>query len=395
MKTLAMIMAVAGLILAGSSVAKAGLPINTGDVQNITNSSTYYEREADLLKASSGTWYLTYAKTRTTYTAGDNKDTYDYDAYVRTSTDSGANWSGETKVLDGSGGVGSFRGPKVFEADEKVWVLGSNLDSDLYANTYSAGSWAGQSMVQDGTYHNGFYHVVDPVVEGDNVRLFGGITCESDGIGFLNYDGSTDTWDTSVTSTGVSGQVPDVVKIGNTYHMVCPKVESPGSQTWSHIIYATATDPTNWTTPVEIATSEDAGEGGWNACDPAILKYGDSDGTDDFVVFWADNLWPSDGSQNLEMLYSTDGGSTWSDSVALTDAYDEGSSWASHDFMPSAHMLDADTIQVLFNMGERGMDLGQGDIVSYDLPVSAVPEPGTMCLLGLGGALAFLRRRRK
>ncbi|HNR96351.1 MAG TPA: right-handed parallel beta-helix repeat-containing protein, partial [Anaerolineae bacterium] len=108
---------------------------------------------------------------------------------------------------------------------------------------------------------------------------------------------------------------------------------------------------------------------GGSACDPSILKYGNSGGTDDLIVFHAPGY--SDESQPLEYIYSTDAGATWNaSSIAFTDAaHGTQVSW---DMMPRAYLKDSTTILVLASMEQRGVSRGQGDIVMIEFPVSAI-----------------------
>ncbi len=70
---------------------------NTGD----SNGDGYFERAPAFLKAQSGTWYLAYSKSQTSFTHGGSPDgDVSYDIFIKTSLDSGSTWSSETKILD-------------------------------------------------------------------------------------------------------------------------------------------------------------------------------------------------------------------------------------------------------------------------------------------------------
>jgi parallel beta-helix repeat protein len=361
---LAMAACVIGVLAAaggGGNPAAAAGTVDVSSARNITNTGDasgngYYERDSQLLKASSGIWYLIYSRSQTSFTASGDPDQLKYDIYYQTSTDNGATWSSAAKVLDAAAisANASFRSATVTEADGKIWVIGANIESlqgDIYATTYSGGSWSAQSMIFDGTYDTGAFHL-DAVAEGDDIRLFYGIQNESKGVGFIKYHGSTDTWDSSVTEIGAAAgyQIPRVIKAGSTYYLV--------STNWDNILFTSTTTPD--TVPWPAAKSVVGAPSGGAACDPSILKYGASGGTDDLIVFTSPCY--SDGSQPVEYVYSTDAGSTWSSpSIPFTDAAHGGQmSW---DMMSRAYMKDANTAMVFFGMEQRGVGHGQGDIV--------------------------------
>ena len=362
---LAILVSVVSVLAAGAGPKPLGAAsgaIDVSPVKNITNTGDaggngFYERDPQLLEASSGTWYLIYSRSQTTFSGGGNPDDLKYDTYYQTSADNGATWSVATKVLDAAaiGTNADFRSATITEVDGKIWVIGANIEAlkgDIYANTYSGGSWSGQSKVFDGTYDTGAFHV-DAIAEGDDIRLFYGIQNESKGIGFIKYHGSTDTWDTSVTQIAVAGQIPRVINDGGIYHLV--------STDWNNILYTSTTTPD--TVPWPTASSITSPPPGGGSADPSILKYG----TSGLIVFYAP--WYADGSQPQEYVYSTDGGLSWSSSIPFTEAlHGSQTSW---DMMPRAYMKDADTIMSFFGMEQRGVDRGQGDIVVSEWDISS------------------------
>jgi hypothetical protein len=360
----AVLVVVIAVALVGGSAWAATIDVSvarnitaTGDVNG------YYERDPELLVASGGTWYLVYARSQTSFTAGGSPDALMYDTYYQTSTDNGATWSAATKVLDAAaiGGTSTFRSATVCEADGKIWVIGSDCrypEGDIYANTYSGGVWSGQSMIFNGTNDTGAYHV-DAVTEGDDIRLFYGVMNENKGVGFIRYHGDTNVWDGTVTLIGTDAgwQIPRVIKEGSTYYLV--------SSNWDHILFTSTTTPDVVPWPVAKALTNAPAEGA--SSDPCILKYGSSDGTDDLIVFHAP--WYADDSQPQEYVYSTDAGATWSASIAFTDAqHSIGRSW---DMMPRAYMKDASTIMSFFSMEKRGAARCQADIVVTDWSTTA------------------------
>ncbi|MBX5326758.1 MAG: hypothetical protein ACQXXH_06045 [Candidatus Bathyarchaeia archaeon] len=284
---------------------------NTGDASG----DGYYERDPQLLRASTGVWYLVYLRSQYPFFHhGGNPDDLLYDVYVKTSSDGGVTWSAETKVLDATAidWYSNFRSVTICEADGKIWVIGANwknLEGDIYANTYSSGAWSGQYMIFDGTYSTGAAHL-DSIVEGNGIRLFYGIQKESEGVGFIKYNSVTHTWETTVTKIGAAAayQIPRVIKTGSTYYMV--------STNWEHILFTKTTTPDTvpWPSATYIFDAPPDGA----ACDPTILKYGDSGGTDDLIVF--SSPWYSDDSQPIEYVYSTDAGDSWTSPLPFTDA---------------------------------------------------------------------------
>ncbi len=356
-------------MVAASSTLYVGDPtIDVSPAVRITSTGNsigdgYYERDSQLLTASGGTWYLTYSKSQTTFTHDGDPDALKYDIYVKTSSDGGATWSAETKVLDAAGisSSSSFRSSTICEADGKIWDIGADikdLKGDIYANTYSSGTWSGQTKIFNGTYSTSAFHL-DSIVEGNDIRLFYGIQEESEGVGFIKYHSSTHTWDATVTKIGPSAgyQIPRVIKVGSTYYMV--------STNWDHILFTKTTTPdiVPWPSATYIF---DAPSGG-SANDPTILKYGNSGGTDDLIVFSAPSY--SDGSQRIEYVYSTDAGGTWTSPLPFTEA--AHGSQISWDMMPRAYLKDSSTIMLLYSMEQRGVNRGQGDIVVSDWSISS------------------------
>lgn len=356
----------AALVLAGANGLAATLDVSPA--QNITNTgdtsgSGYYERDPELLISSGGTWYLVYSRSQASFAPGGNPDGLKYDIYYQTSTDNGTTWSAAAKILNAAAisANANFRSGAVCEADGKIWIIGANSENsegDIYANTYSGGAWSGQTMIFNGTFATGAFHV-DAVTEGDDIRLFYGIQTEANGVGFIKYHGDTDTWDGTVTQIGASAgyQIPRVIKEGGTYYLV--------STDWSNILFTSTTTPD--VTPWPAATAITTAPSGGASSDPCILKYGGSGGTADLVVFHAP--WYPDDSQPQEYVYSADGGTTWSSSKAFTDGlHGTQKSW---DMMPRAYMKDANTIMSFFGMEQRGVDRGQGDIVMVKWDISA------------------------
>lgn len=373
MKLKAMLILILTTVVALAATSAISATIDVSPPKNITNTGDasgngYYERDPELLVASDGTWYLVYARSQTQFTAGGVPDNLLYDIYYKTSTDNGATWSDAVKVLDAAAirPDANFRSVAVCEANGKIWVIGANAGAnpgvlgvgDIYANTYSGGSWSGQSMIFDGNWTTGAFHV-DAVAEENDIRLFYGIQNETEGVGFIMYHGDTDIWDTSVTKIGAAAgwQIPRVIKEGSKYYLV--------STNWENIRFTSTTTPdvVPWPTATNIASAPSGGA----SSDPCILKYGESGGADELIVFHAPSY--SDESQPQEYVYSTDGGSSWSSSVPFTETlHGTQKSW---DMMPRAYMKDANTIMSFFSMEKRGVNHGQGDIVLVTWDISA------------------------
>jgi len=351
-----------------AEASPGGATIDVSTAVRITSSGDssgdgYYERDAQLLMASGGTWYLTYSKSQTSFNHGSNPDDLQYDIYVKKSSDGGVTWSAETKVLDAAAisSSSSFRSSTICEADGKIWDIGSDikdLKGDIYANTYSSGTWSGQTKIFNGAYSTGAFHL-DSIVEGNDIRLFYGIQQETQGVGFIKYHSSTHTWDTTVTKIGPSAgyQIPRVIKAGSTYYMV--------STNWDHILFTKTTTPdiVPWPSATDIFDAPPSGA----ACDPTILKYGESGGTDDLIVFSSPSY--SDNSQPIEYVYSTDAGTTWTSPLPFTHAaHGTEVSW---DMMSRAYLKDPTTIMLFYSMEQRGVNRGQGDIVVCDWSTSS------------------------
>lgn len=326
---------------------------DTGDANGDGN----YERDPQLLIASDDTWFLTYSKSKTSFTHGGNPDTLKYDVWVKISTDGGVTWLGETKVLDDS----NFRSSTICEADGKIWVIGVDWsDGKIYANIYSDEDWQGQVEIYAGSTA---WHV-DSIAEGDDIRLFFGQSA-AEGVGFIKYDHTQDKWDIPATSIGVDASgpyIPRVTKAGDIYYLVSV------SSDWKYIMFTSTDDPDmTWPSAKKIMTAPGISMP-YGICDPTILKYGNTDGTDDLIVFAAP--WYDDDSQTIEYAYSTDAGDSWTTSpIPFTDAAHDGQvSW---DMMPRAYLKDPDTIMLFYGMEQRGVNRGQGDIVVCEWDISS------------------------
>ncbi len=247
-----------------------------------------------------------------------------------------------------------------------IWIIGADtkgLEGDIYASTFNGTTWSTQALIFNGTFSTGAFHV-DSVAEGDNIRLFYGIQNESLGVGYILYHGDTNTWDTAVTQIGTNAayQIPKVVADGSTYYLM--------STDWATLLFTSTTTPNSVPWP-DSSTPYTAASGYYTA-DPTILKYGNSDGTADLIIFHSPGS-DTDGSQWLEYSYSTDGGTTWSSSIPFSDAlHGTVYSW---DMESHAYLKDVSTIMLVYSTTQRGVSLAQGDVVVSELKIADIGKP--------------------
>jgi Right handed beta helix region len=320
--------------------------------------TSYYEREPELLKASSGTWFLVYARSQTAYSPGGNPDILIYDIYYSTSIDNGATWTecDASKRMTISGA--SFRQASVAEAGGKIWIISTdimNAPYKIYAQFSSDNgvTWSSPTVIYNppDAAHGAFH--VDGVADGNDIWLFFGNWSESLGISYIKHHGSTNLWDTAPTSTlSPSYQMPRVIKDGSTFRMVTTQ--------WDKIYYSTTNDPASaiWSTVAIPGT--DAPTGG-AASDPAIFK------STEGAIWVACAPWFSTDKQRIEYLTSDDNGATWSSSMVFTAAEYGADFW--WDFRP---YLSEDGADILFFISSErnypNVTRGVGDILMYRFP---------------------------
>jgi hypothetical protein len=320
----------------------------------VTATSNYYERDPELLKASSGTWFLVYAKSQTTYSPGGNPDILVYDVYYSTSTNHGATWTecNPSKRMTLPGAI--FWPASITEADGKIWIIAADLATgDIYYQSSSdnGNNWSSPTRILVATQNIGSFHL-DALADGNNIWVFFAGWSLTDGIYYIKYDGTTDTWGTSVQTLLGSYRMPRVIKDGSTFRMV--------TTTWSNISYSTTSDPAlaTWNT-VNIPGTE-ATSGG-SAADPTIFK--DSDG----IIWVAYAPWFATDKQRIEYLTSSNNGTTWSSSLPFTAAEYGLNYW--WDFRP---YVDKDGSDMLFFItSEKNSPMvtrGVADILMFRFP---------------------------
>ncbi|SYZ72516.1 exported hypothetical protein [Candidatus Zixiibacteriota bacterium] len=345
------------MVLAGSALGD----VEVGSGIAIGSTPNHYERDPELLMASSGTWFLIYARSQSTFAPGDNPDVLIYDIYYSTSTDQGNTWvecdASKRMTLPGA----NFWPGSICEADGKIWIFGTNLSTgDIYYQTSSddGTAWTAPIQILTATQTVGAFHL-NAVADGNNIWLFFAGWASTDGIYLLKYDGSTDSWSGPTQTLSGPYRMPRVIKEGATFRMVTTQ--------WSVLSYHTSSDPSSgtWTT-TDISGS--AAPPGGSSADPSIAG-------DDHGNLWiAYAPWFSTDRQCLAYLYSNDNGASWYPGIPFTDAQSGANYW--WDFRPYIAQYGEDML--FFAASEKNYPLvtrGPADIRMYRMPIASIGQP--------------------
>ncbi len=345
------------LTLAGSALAD----VEVGSGLTIGSTPNYYERDPELLMASSGTWFLIYARSQNTFAPGDNPDVLTYDIYYSTSDDQGSTWAecdpANRMTIPGA----NFWPGSICEADGKIWIIGTNLSTgDIYyqASSDNGANWSVPIQILTATQTVGAFHL-NTVANGNNIWVFFAGWASTDGIYVLKYDGSTDSWSGPTQTLSGPYRMPRVIKDGSIFRMVTTQ--------WSVLSYHTTSDPSSgvWTTtdiPGSVAPP------GGSSADPSIAK-------DDHGNLWiAYAPWFSTDRQCLAYLYSNNDGASWYPWIPFTEAQSGSNYW--WDFRPYVVQYQGDML--FFAASEKNYPLvtrGPADIRMYRMPVSSIGLP--------------------
>ena len=134
------------------------------------------------------------------------------------------------------------------------------------------------------------------------------------------------------------------------------------------------------------------------ATTPVYLLNGTTKVADNFADMWDNNI---DNKINLTENLTTYGGFVWTGSYAGGGIPDSGQQWLGDnrfggDFEgPVIGNANSKASQWIDDGGKQSSTLRPLYALSEELTVAAVPEPGTMVLLGLASGALLLRRRRK
>ena len=352
LKLLAVLLLTLGIWSFPALSVSATIEVSGGNA--IGTTSNYYEREPELLKASSGTWFLAYARSKTAYSPGGNPDILIYDIYYSTSIDNGATWTecdGSKKMtLPGA----NFMPVSIAEADGNIWIIAADLATgDIYyqSSNDNGNSWSSPTIILTATQTLGSFHL-NALADGNDIWVFFAGWAGTDGIYYIKYDGSIDSWSAPVQTLAGPYRMPRVIKDGATFRMVTTQ--------WDKIYYSTTNDPATaiWSTAAIPGT--DAPAGG-SSSDPAICK-------DAAGIIWVGYApWFASDKQRIEYLTSDDNGATWSSSMVFTAAEYSANFW--WDFRP---YLSEDGADILFFAASERNDpfvtRGVGDILMYRFP---------------------------
>jgi hypothetical protein len=317
--------------------------------------SLSYDRNPSFLKASDGTWWLFFSRGNATGYPGPNPDADFYDIVYMKSTDNGATWT-EYAPSTFHQPFSQIQASAIQDHTGKIWVFTSDWQSsynypsqftfDIYYYTSNDGgmTWAGPTKLLPGGSDALAEHVDALEDSSNNLWVFFGGRWEVGGTWYTKSSDGGATW-SARASIPSSGVIPKVTKVGN-FHVV--------STDWNSIKHSSSPDGATWTTNTVIST-------GYTDCDPVIYQ----DASGNLEVFYA----PSNdalGSQWIESMRSSDGGTTWSCRTRLTAGGYGTTYW--WDMWPEA-FVDGSKVY-LFYTSERssnGTTRIDGNIWMYDV----------------------------
>lgn len=153
------------------------------------------------------------------------------------------------------------------------------------------------------------------------------------------------------------------------------------------ILSSVSGSPNNHGFPAGNSVSQNA----WNGNASYFQFTLDATGYQNLVLAWAGNR-SSTGPTNLVLRYSSDGGSTFSDFATFAAP---SNSSVTQD-LTSVTSLNNNSIDVFRIVGvDVGAAAGTIKIDNFSIDATAIPEPSTVMLVGIGfaGMLALRRRR--
>ena len=259
---------------------------------------TNHDRNPSFFRASDGKYWLFFVHGR-----GPELRPF-WDIYYMISTDNGTTWSTPTNVSASVSPTGQ-RGMAAFQDDTgKIWVFVSqpkdgSTDTNIHYYTFNGTTWTGPTdVLVSGSPISGSH--IDALQATDG-KIW--IFYESAGVKATYYNGTS--W-SSVITISATGGIPKAIEADGKLHAVW----CDGST--GKIYYSNSADGVTWSASQVVVDVV-----GMYNNDPVIGV--DSNGT--YWLFYAP--WTGRGgglpdSQWIEVVYSSDGGATWSSRINVT-----------------------------------------------------------------------------
>ncbi len=333
------------LVPAAPVMADGGSTIEVSQPLQLTDSS-YHDRNPSFFEASDGTWWVFFARGRTSPAPVDpDSDSYFDICYVK-SDDDGASWTeGALPVIPDGHGLGAFT-PAAFEDSDgniRVFYAANNIDAYYFVSEDGGSTWTGPTATNIGS-DVGNHLDAFQAQDGAYWVFFG-----TAGLWASNSDNGTD-WSAPAKISDDSltlGATPRVIEVDSNIH-----VSYIGSSPLG--VYLATFNGSGWTNSLVVNTENDD-------YDPVLVKDDET-----WRLFFAPYI-PGDDHQWLMTMSSPDL-STWSDPVYVTGGSYGANKW--WDCWPEA--AEVSSVVLFYTSMKDGttgsdMDIWMYNPVSWDL----------------------------
>ncbi|MBC7080830.1 MAG: right-handed parallel beta-helix repeat-containing protein [Thermoplasmatales archaeon] len=335
-----------GLVIALSCVKEAradtGNTIEVSQAAQLTTSA-YHDRNPSFLKAADGTWWVFFARGRTSPAPSD-PDTDKYDICYVKSTDNGTTWSEGClpSIPDGAlGSHGAFTPAALQDSSGKIWVFYAANGVGIYyfISEDNGLTWEGPTAAFTGTTIDNH---MDALVDNDGKIWVFYMDYSNKGIHARYYDGVSWSLPVLVGDPLDYTYTPRALQEADGTFRVVYGAGPPLS-----IYLATSSDGQTWSSTLVIDTPNDD-------YDPVLVKDGET-----WRLFFAPYILAQD-HQWLMTISSTDL-SSWSDPVYVTaGSYGSNKWW---DFYPEA--VTPSSMVLFFTSMKNGTERGDCNIWMY------------------------------
>jgi hypothetical protein len=266
--------------------------VNAIGIQKKLTTTSYYDRNPSILKASDGTWWLTFSRSQTGTTSPRTSDNVeDYAVYYKTSTDGGATWSADNnKIADSS--KNQWESAVIEDTTNgRIYIFHLDRKDNTIRHHYTednGATWTAGTEISPGPGGGGHF---DAII--DNTGKIWVFYDPSDGITYRTSTDGGQTWSTPAIIPGTRGRnIPKALLVGSTIYVSFIHGWTAGSNI---VEYAYTSDGgANWNGPTVIVSAES----GIMHCDPVL--YRDNAGT--MWLFWAPWSDPSAGGDDAQWI---------------------------------------------------------------------------------------------